>query len=41
MSMDVDLPFGGYKLSGLGLEWGLAGYEEYLETKAIGIRVQA
>ena len=41
MSMDVDLPFGGYKQSGLGHEWGLAGFEEYLETKAIGIRVQA
>jgi aldehyde dehydrogenase (NAD+) len=39
MSMDVDLPFGGYKQSGLGKEWGLDGFEEYLETKAIGIKV--
>ncbi len=41
MSIDVDLPFGGYKQSGLGKEWGVEGFEEYLETKAIGIRVQA
>lgn len=40
MSIDVDLPFGGYKQSGLGKEWGLEGFEEYLETKAIAIRVQ-
>jgi aldehyde dehydrogenase (NAD+) len=32
-----DMPFGGYKQSGIGREWGLAGFEEYLETKAIGI----
>ena len=28
-------PFGGYKHSGLGREWGAAGMEEYLETKSI------
>ncbi|WP_375482576.1 aldehyde dehydrogenase family protein [uncultured Jatrophihabitans sp.] len=28
-------PFGGYKQSGLGREWGAAGMEEYLQTKAI------
>jgi len=28
-------PFGGYKQSGLGREWGTAGLEEYLETKSI------
>ena len=39
MSIDVDLPFGGYKQSGLGKEWGLEGFEEYLETKAIGIKI--
>ncbi len=35
-----DLPFGGYKRSGVGREWGLEGIEEYLETKAIGIAVR-
>jgi len=28
-------PFGGYKHSGLGREWGAAGMEEYLESKSI------
>ena len=41
MAMDVDLPFGGYKQSGVGKEWGVEGFDEYLETKAIGTRVQA
>lgn len=31
----VDAPFGGYKQSGNGREWGEAGIQEYLETKAI------
>jgi len=30
-----EAPFGGYKRSGLGREAGVAGFEEYLETKAI------
>ena len=30
----ADVPFGGYKQSGLGREMGVAGFEEYLETKA-------
>jgi aldehyde dehydrogenase (NAD+) len=32
-----DSPFGGYKESGLGREHGVAGFEEYLETKTIGL----
>ena len=28
-------PFGGYKQSGNGREWGVAGFDEYLETKAV------
>ncbi|WP_180899369.1 aldehyde dehydrogenase family protein [Martelella soudanensis] len=32
---DRALPFGGYKQSGNGREFGLAGFEEYLETKAL------
>jgi aldehyde dehydrogenase (NAD+) len=39
MSITGDLPFGGYKHSGIGREWGREGIEEFLETKAIGIRV--
>ncbi|MGW4718539.1 aldehyde dehydrogenase [Nocardia sp. NPDC004260] len=31
----ADVPFGGYKQSGLGREMGIAGFEEYLETKVI------
>ncbi len=30
-----DAPFGGYKQSGLGREMGVAGFEEYLETKTV------
>ncbi|HLM97136.1 MAG TPA: aldehyde dehydrogenase [Acidimicrobiales bacterium] len=30
-----DVPFGGYKQSGIGREMGVAGFEEYLETKAV------
>ncbi|MDX6740983.1 aldehyde dehydrogenase [Actinocorallia sp. A-T 12471] len=31
----ADVPFGGYRQSGVGRESGLAGFEEYLEIKAI------
>jgi aldehyde dehydrogenase (NAD+) len=36
----ADAPFGGYKQSGVGREMGLAGFEEYLETKIIATAVQ-
>ena len=35
----ADMPFGGYKQSGIGREMGLAGFEEYLETKAVATGV--
>jgi aldehyde dehydrogenase (NAD+) len=30
-----DMPFGGYKSSGIGRQNGLAGFEQYLETKSV------
>lgn len=33
--MDFTAPFGGYKQSGVGREWGDYGIEEYLEVKAV------
>ena len=32
-----DAPFGGYKQSGVGREMGVEGFEEYLQTKVIGV----
>jgi aldehyde dehydrogenase (NAD+) len=37
MWFDVDTPFGGYRQSGVGRENGVMGFEEYLETKVIGL----
>ncbi len=34
----VDTPFGGYRQSGVGRENGVMGFEEYLETKVLGLR---
>ncbi|WP_436776553.1 aldehyde dehydrogenase family protein [Yinghuangia sp. YIM S09857] len=34
-----DMPFGGYRQSGIGREMGAAGFEEYLETKVLAIGV--
>jgi acyl-CoA reductase-like NAD-dependent aldehyde dehydrogenase len=31
----ADLPFGGYKESGIGRQNGLAGFDQYLETKSV------
>ena len=33
--LDSAAPFGGYKQSGNGREWGIYGLEEFLETKAV------
>ena len=33
--VDPAAPFGGYKQSGSGREWGAAGIDEFLETKAV------
>ena len=34
-ALDIAAPFGGYKHSGNGREWGEFGLHEYLETKGI------
>ena len=36
-----DAPFGGYKQSGIGREMGVAGFEEYLETKTSPLRLSS
>jgi aldehyde dehydrogenase (NAD+) len=41
MCVAGDLPFGGYKNSGIGREWGREGIEEYLESKVIAVGVDA
>ena len=33
--LDLNAPFGGYKQSGNGREWGAFGIEEFLEVKAV------
>jgi aldehyde dehydrogenase (NAD+) len=32
---DIAAPFGGYRMSGNGREWGETGFHEFLETKAV------
>lgn len=34
-NVDIAAPWGGYKQSGNGREWGAWGFEEFLETKAV------
>ncbi len=34
-AFDYHAPFGGYRKSGSGREWGEFGFHDYLETKAI------
>lgn len=39
MCVTGDLPFGGFKHSGMGREWGVEGILEYMDSKAIAIRI--
>jgi aldehyde dehydrogenase (NAD+) len=39
LSITGDLPFGGFKCSGFGREWGREGIEEFLDAKVIAVRV--
>ena len=35
MIVDSDMPFGGFKQSGIGRDGGIEGLENYIETKTI------
>lgn len=39
VSIKGDIPFGGYKESGIGREWGREGIEEFTEIKTVAMRV--
>lgn len=37
-ALEVELPFGGFKSSGFGREGGMAGVEDFLQTRVVSIR---
>jgi acyl-CoA reductase-like NAD-dependent aldehyde dehydrogenase len=39
LNPDPEVPFGGYKQSGLGQETGMMGLMEFLQTKHISLRL--
>lgn len=39
LSLDVTMPFGGYKESGNGRELGLGWYRDYTEEKAVSLKL--
>jgi aldehyde dehydrogenase (NAD+) len=36
----ADAPFGGYKASGIGRQNGIEGFEQYVETKSLGLGIR-
>jgi aldehyde dehydrogenase (NAD+) len=39
MCIAGDIPFGGFKGSGMGREWGVEGIEEFLDSKLVAVRM--
>jgi aldehyde dehydrogenase (NAD+) len=39
-SLDIGSPFGGYKQSGFGKDFGVAAFEKYLKTKSVWIQLR-
>ena len=37
MFYGADAPYGGYKASGIGRQNGIEGFDQYLETKSVGL----
>jgi aldehyde dehydrogenase (NAD+) len=40
-SLDVGSPFGGYKQSGFGKDFGVAAFEKYFKSKSVWVQLRA